>query len=108
LTKDQLQALTHDDIILFAELMDSDIPAEFDMNHRDHNMTWDDILRLHKRFVLCQPNGQRWGQWGWFKCGCDEGFKDARCRHTLYAVRTALRHDPDVSTGILIAEVTSS
>jgi hypothetical protein len=77
MTKDQVQALTHDDIVLFAELMDN--PDQFDMNHP--NMTWDEILRLHGHFqvVLCQPNRQRWGRWGLWNCGCDEDFKDAIC-----------------------------
>jgi hypothetical protein len=49
MTKDQLMALTHDDVISFAELMDN--PAKFDMDHL--NMTWDEMLKLHDRFVMC-------------------------------------------------------
>ncbi len=78
MTKDQIQALTHYDILSFAEaaeLMDN--LAKFDMDHP--NMTWDEMLQLHYRFVLCKPNGQRWGRWGMWKCSCDEGFKDAIC-----------------------------
>jgi hypothetical protein len=43
MTKDQMQALTQDDIVLFAELMDN--PAKFEMDHP--NMTWVEMLKLH-------------------------------------------------------------
>ncbi len=64
MTTDQIQALTHDDIIFFAQLMDN--PAKFDMDNP--NMTWDEMLKLHYCFVMCEPNGQRWGRWVMWKC----------------------------------------
>jgi hypothetical protein len=70
--------------------MTMDNPARFNMDSyyiiliMEHpNMTWDEILRLHNRSVLCYPNGQRLGRWDFWKFGCDEGFKDAICRHSM-------------------------
>ncbi len=57
-----------------------DNPAKFNMENP--NMMWDEMLKLHYCFVMCEPNGQRWGQWGMWKCSCDEGFKDAICGHS--------------------------
>ncbi len=54
-----------------------DNPAKLDMDHL--NMTWDEMLKLHYSYVLCESNGQLWGLWGMWKCSCDEGFKDAIC-----------------------------
>ncbi len=54
MTLDELSEATRVDIILFAELMDN--PAKFDFDRQE--TTWDQLLRLHESFVLCQPNGQ--------------------------------------------------
>ena len=93
----ELLDASRDDILLFAEMMDN--PAEFETAHAD--VPWDKMVRLHESFVLCEPNQQRWGRWGLWKCGCDGCFADGLCGHSLLLALLfdkTLKFPPEYST----------
>ena len=88
---------TRSDLQLYAEMMDN--PAEFETTHPD--VHWDKMVRLHDSFVLCEPNQQRWGRWGLWKCGCDGCFADGLCGHSLLLALLfdkTLKFPPEFST----------
>ena len=76
---EHLMEATREDLELFSEMMD--YTAGFETMHPD--VHWDKMLRLHDSFVVCEPNQQRWGRWGLWKCGCDGCFADGLCGHSL-------------------------
>ena len=99
---DQLSDATREDIDLFAEMMDN--PAAFGATHPD--VPWDEMVCLHDSFVLGEPNQQRWGRWGLWKCGCDGCFADGLCGHSLLLALLfdkTLKFPPEYSTKKLLS-----
>jgi hypothetical protein len=76
---DDLMKATKKDIDMFNAMMES--PAGFESAYPA--VPYDELLRLHESFVLCEPIPKRWGRWGVWKCGCDDCFADGLCGHGM-------------------------
>ena len=79
MTCEELKIATEKDIDMFCAMMDC--PSAFETAYPD--VPYDEYLRLHDSFVLCEPIPKRWGRWGVWKCGCDDAFAGALCGHGM-------------------------